>query len=224
MNCRPIAIVVVLFSCCMIGSAGAGDVTLTGTAAHNSLMGVEFSIDGKNDKSYIEDIHPEAEATYRAGFWFNPSGLVLENKTGHIIFEGVGPKPAGAKGDTRVIHIQLWRNNSGVLKVKAYAHQTPGLGLKRVGTKMIKIDDQGWNHLTLEWRATSSNSSPNGLLRLSVDGGSRAGGTSEISGVALNEGLVIEKARIGAVRGVDATTSGSFAIDTFESFRSLTNQ
>ena len=218
---RIIAIVGCGVLCFLVGSAAAGDVVLTAAAAHDSLLGVEFTVEGKNDKSYIENLHPDGESTYRTSFWFDPSRLNLGDKTRCVIFEAVGPNPDGDSGEARVFDIRLSRNKKGQFKIQAYGYQEPGSRSKNVRTKTINIDSVGWNHITLEWRAASSNSSPDGLLRLSIDGGAMAGKSSEAVGTALNARLVIDKIRIGAVRGVDATTAGFFSIDTFESFRDL---
>ncbi len=202
----------------------AGTVDVTTESAHDETYGMVVTVDGKNDKAYVEDHHPAGERTYSVDFWFHPGDMVLAPKTAHVIFQAVGAKPDGAAGDARILEIELKMLADNKMKIRAFSYFDDQSKIRKVATRAIRIDETGWNHLLLEWTGSTRNESPDGFTRLSIIGGLRSGQTVEIANRVPDQGLAIDKARMGVIRAVDATTFGSCHFDTFASYRTLAAQ
>jgi hypothetical protein len=196
-------------------------VDVTTYSAHDEVYGMIVSVDGKGDKGYVEDYHPDAEKTYRVSFWFHPGDMYLAAKSSHVIFQAVGSSLGDTGDDATVIEVELMQKKGKRLMLRAASYSDSPMKPKRYTTRSIRIDDSGWNHVLLEWRASTSDSSPNGFTRLSIIGGRRAGSAVEIADRVPDQLHAIDKARMGVVTGVDASTFGSCYFDTFESFRTL---
>jgi hypothetical protein len=216
--------VVCLVCGCGALTVSAGTVDVTTAAAHDDTYGMVVSVDGKNDRAYVEDHHPAGEKIYSVDFWFHPGDLVLAAKTAHVIFQGVGANPDGGSGDARIFEIELKMLSKNRLTIRAISYSDDQSRVRKVASGAIRIDEHGWNHVLLEWTAASTNNSPDGFTRLSLVGGSRAGGIVEIVGRVPDQRLAVDKVRMGAVVGVDATTFGSCHFDTFASYRTIQAQ
>ncbi len=214
---------------CLVGgfaalTASAGTVDVTTTAAHDEMYGMVVSVAGKSDKAYVEDHHPAAEKIYSVDFWFNPRDMVLAAKSAHVIFQAVGANPDGGTGDVRIFEIELKMLAKNRMTIRAISYFDDQSRVRTVASGALRIDERGWNHVLLDWTAATSNSSPDGFTRLSLVGGSRSGQMTEIVGRVPDQRLAVDKVRMGAVTGVDATTNGSCSFDTFASYRTIASQ
>jgi len=150
--------------------------------------------------------------------------MVFAAKAAHVVFQAAGAHPNGDPGDVRILEIELKAGAKNRLKVRAFSYFDDQSKVRKIASRSIRIDENGWNQLLLEWKSASDNGSPDGFTRLSLIGGSRAGKSVEISGRVLDQRHALDIARMGVIRGVDATTSGSCHFDTFESYRTLASQ
>jgi hypothetical protein len=145
---------------------------------------------------YLRDDSPNAEARYRARFYFDPNSISMAN--GSYIYLLTGRDPANAV----ILYIQFYSSSPGY-QLRARAHDT-GLA-SFLNTPYVTITDAV--HLVeLDW-------GNDGHLSFWVDGVQQA----SLTGIQ-NSGYVMDTVRVGAGY-MSGTISGAFYLDAFESRR-----
>jgi len=187
-----------------IGWIDAGDLSANSASALVGSKGMQALLDDNRAISVVDET-PLAEEHYRARFYFHPHSLAMVNGNSHVIFFGY----SGADYKTPVILLEL-RFSSGNYQVRA--------GLINDGTlwrygNWFNIGNSV-HYLEFEWKAATAAGANNGTLNFWVDGTLRTG----ITGVD-NDTRRVERARLGAVAGVDTGTRGTEFFDAFESRR-----
>ncbi|MCL4561969.1 MAG: S8 family serine peptidase [Chloroflexi bacterium] len=182
---------------------GAGQLSVTGTAALSESFGMRANISGTTP-AFLIDRSPQAENNYNARFLFAPNGVKIGSKKTHDLFAGVS---AGGMVVMRV-QIQLASGN----------YQVRGL----VNTNNNREQATGWytisntsHAIEIGWQAASTSSGKDGSLSLWVDGsllGTR-------SGVA-NGSLRVEQIQFGPQR-IASGISGTEFYDSFTSTRGV---
>jgi len=181
-----------------------GNLSVSTSAAYQGSYGLQAVINDTNNLRAI-DASPVSETHYRARFYFNPNSITMSSGTSHFIFTGVNP----ALSDT-LFQAELFYE-SGVYKLRVRVMNDDWNYTN--GTKFVISN--GWHAIEIEWQASSVPGVNNGFLSLWIDGVLM----QTLSGVD-NDTHIIGEARLGAVSGIDATTSGTMFFDAFESRRS----
>ncbi len=202
-----------------------GTLAVNGDAALEGNCGLEVSFNGTTTKHYVQDDTPNAENVYRVSFLFNPNDVAFNGSTAlanqhHIIDVGAVGPDGNEIGFQVLLHNQKTadvlrlKTNGGVDiaddPLRAARKPKPHIVLQSASappqTHLIEV----------EWYSASAPGVRDGLVRIRANGG-------PWSSVALeNYGFGIEVARFGAINGIDATTTGSYFLDDFQSFRTLT--
>lgn len=160
-------------------------------------LGLRVDLDEAPPRRVV-DTSPAAETRYRARFYFDPHGLTLAPGDEHVIFDGV------QQGGQVALRIEL-RRAGGHYQVRAGLSGDDGAW---ANTAWFGLSDAP-HALELEWHAAVD-----GGLTLWIDGLARAA----LAGVD-NSARRVDRARLGAVSGVDAGTHGRYFFDAFESRR-----
>jgi len=201
-------------------STGAATIDVNGTAAMDGSYGLEVICNGVDTSgAYVQDDSPNAEATYRASFMFNPAqmaitqtGFILDSR--HFIFTVNGEHVNGT--NVRVVGIYLLKK-SGKYWLAAQGRNTAAGATKT--TPRIELGDAGVEnspHLVeVEWQAAAI-AGGYGVLRMRVDGGAWVEQPT-----IKNYTQVANIARLGIVIGLDVDSVGSHYYDDFQSFRTL---
>lgn len=230
-----VASVLVILTCGTVATSGT--LTVDGTAAKNGSNGLTVDVSGSGDKAWVEesDAH-NLETVYRAEFWFNPN-TDRDQVSGNfpagnafVIFQAISDDPDQA-GIVPVVEVELRRygSSSSTVRVRAYCYYDrvasgtiPGKP-KRLATPMLALTPDDWHKLLVEIDTSSNNvtGSVDGVCRLSVIDGPVAPKSGELVGVVKNARSEIKLVRMGAVWGVDPTTTMALYFDDFASFRTL---
>ncbi|MEO5887876.1 MAG: hypothetical protein ABIQ77_09445 [Anaerolineales bacterium] len=179
-----------------------GDLSVSGAAALVGSQGMQAVIDD-NNPIYVTDDSPNAEPRYRARFYFDPNSIAMLSGEAHFIFKGF----AGTSTD--VFQVEL-RSSSGAYQIRAKALND---GSAFVVTNWFTISN-ATHFIEVDWRASSGVGANNGGLTLWINGVQQA----DLTGVD-NDTWRIDRARLGALAGMDAGTSGTYYFDAFESRR-----
>jgi hypothetical protein len=179
-----------------------GDLSLSPAAALVGSQGLQALIDDTTS-IYVNDDSPNAEPRYRARFYFDPNSIVMASNDAHYIFKGF----AGTSAE--VVRVEI-RPSAGLYQLR--------VGLVNDGTTWTLT---GWFTITdaphfieLDWRAATAVGANDGGLTLWIDGVQQA----NLPGVD-NDTRRVDRARLGALTGIDVGTSGTYYFDTFESRR-----
>ncbi len=154
-------------------------------------------------KIFVTDDRPTAEKHYRARFYFDPNSITMLNKEDFYLFQGY------TSTSVAVVRVKLAYVNS---KYQLMASVLNDSGVW-VYTSLFPISDAP-HFIELDWQASSSTTAKNGYLTFWIDGAQQA----NLTGVD-NDLRRIEKAQLGAVAGLDASTRGTILLDAFESRR-----
>ena len=152
---------------------------------------------------YIIDDTPNAEPRYLARFYFDPNSIGMGSGDSHFIFRGYSGT------STIVLRVQF-RFSNGTYQLRA------GLvsdGSTWTNSSWLTISDAP-QAIELEWRAATGVGANNGSLTLWLDGVQKA----NLIGVD-SDTRRIDRARLGAVSGIDTGTRGTYYFDAFESHR-----
>jgi len=187
----------------ILSTTDGGDLSISAAAAQQSNYGLQALID---DTASIKalDASPAHETHYQARFYFNPNSLAMSSGNAHYIFEGVDTSDGAI-----LFRLELIYEN-GIYKLRprvindTYSYI---LGNKQTITN-------NWHVVELEWKASSTQGANNGLLSLWIDNTL----AQTIVNVD-NDTQRLDQVKLGAVTGVDATTSGSMFFDHFVSHR-----
>jgi hypothetical protein len=180
-----------------------GDLAVTATAALEGARGMRVRIDDNTPICVIDD-SPSSENSYKAKFLFSPNSISMANGDSHTIFIGQ---------DLRTSYVAALRVE--FRKVASGYQLRSGTrkdDLTWINTAWFAISDQS-HEIEVEWDASQSAGVNNGQLTFSIDGIQKDNLTS-----IDNDTFRIDRVRLGAVSGIDTTTSGVYFFDLFESF------
>ncbi len=180
-----------------------GDLSVSISAALIGSQGMQAVIDD-NNTIYVTDDTPNAEPRYRARFYFDPNSIPMANNDAHFIFKGF------VDTSTEVLRVEF-RNSSGAFQIRAALVDD---GSNWTNTNWFTITDAS-HSIELDWQAATGAGANNGGLTLWIDG------TQQASLTAIdNDTRRIDRARLGALTGIDTGTRGTYYFDAFESRRS----
>lgn len=179
-----------------------GDLSVSASAALMGTKGMQAVIDDANT-IYVTDDTPNVEPRYRARFYFDPNSITMGSTDAHFIFKGF----AGTGVD--VFQVEL-RNSSGLYQIRAKILNDSSTF---VVTSWFTISDAP-HFIEVDWRAATGSGANNGGLTLWIDGVQQA----NLTGID-NYTWRVDRARLGALAGMDAGTSGTYYFDAFESRR-----
>jgi hypothetical protein len=190
------------FSAWTANTTDLGDLSVSPSAALVGTQGMQAVIDDMNT-IYVTDDSPNAESRYRARFYFDPNSIIMGSTDAHFIFKGF----MGTATD--ILQVEL-RPSSGVYQLRAKLLNDSATFII---SNWFTISDAP-HFIEVDWRAATSAGANNGGLTLWIDGVQQA----NLTGVD-NDTLRVDRARLGALAGIDAGTSGTYYFDAFESRR-----
>jgi hypothetical protein len=183
-------------------STDLGDLSVSSAAALVGSQGLQAVIDDATTID-VKDDTPNAEPRYRARFYFDPNSITMMSGDSHFIFKGF----SGTSTD--VLQVEF-RNSSGAYQIRGkLLNDSSGF----VNTNWFTITDAP-HFIELDWRAATGAGANNGGLTVWIDGAQQ----TDLTGVD-NDTWRIDRARLGALSGMDAGTNGIYYFDTFESRR-----
>jgi hypothetical protein len=179
-----------------------GDLSASAAAALIGSQGLQSVIDDIT-AIYVTDDSPSAEPRYRVRFYFDPNSISMASGDAHFIFKGF----LGTATD--VLQVEF-RNFSGAYQLRAKLLNDSSAF---VISNWFTISDAA-HFIELDWRAATGAGANNGGLTLWIDGTQQA----DLTGVD-NDTWRIDRARLGALSGIDPGTTGTYFFDAFESRR-----
>jgi uncharacterized protein YjiK len=183
-------------------SNDAGDLSASVASALVGGQGMQAVIDD-NNTIYVTDDSPNAEARYRARFYFDPNSIPMLSGDAHFIFKGF------LGTSTEVLRMEF-RQSAGSYQLRVALLDD---GSTWMNSNWFTISNAS-HFVELDWRASSGVGAINGGLTFWIDGAQQA----DLSGVD-NDTRRIDRARLGALTGVDNGTRGTYYFDAFESRR-----
>ena len=183
-------------------STDGGDLSVSAAAALRGSQGLQALIDDVN-AIYVTDDTPNAEPRYRAHFYFDPNSISMANGDAHILFRGFS-------GTSTIVTRIEFGFTAGGYQIKAAVLNDSSTWSE---TNWFSITDAP-HAIELDWRAASGVGANNGGLTLWIDGVQQA----DLTGID-NDTWRLDRARLGAVAGLDAGTNGTYYFDAFESRR-----
>ncbi|HZM23530.1 MAG TPA: hypothetical protein VFC02_17390, partial [Anaerolineales bacterium] len=190
------------FSAWTANTNDLGDLSVSISAALVGTQGMQAVVDDTNT-IYVTDDSPNTEARYRAHFHFDPNSITMVSGDAHFIFKGF----MGTSTD--VFQVEF-RNSVGVYQIRGKLLNDASAFIV---TNWFNISDAP-HAMEVDWRAATGAGANNGGLTLWIDGVQQA----DVTGVD-NDTWRIDRARLGALAGMDAGTSGTYYFDDFESRR-----
>ena len=184
-----------------------------GSARYSGTHGLEVNVASPDrTPAFVQSSHPSAETSYRVRFYLNLRGLTMTDGDELDVFDaydGADPAPPTIAGNPalRVVVRQV----SGAFQLSAFVRLNNGSETQIPATVPLP---RGWREVEVSWVRSSAAGANDGHLDLWVDGVAQTG----LTGLA-NDTEVVNYARLGAVSGVDAGTSGTFKLDDFASQR-----
>jgi parallel beta-helix repeat protein len=182
---------------------GGGDLSVSPSAALVGSNGLQAVI---NDDStmYVTDDTPNAEAHYRARFYFDPNSIAMTNGDYMYILQGYTTSRSAS-----ILRIEFKYNN-GTYQVRA---RTLDNGGAWKNTTQVTMTDAP-HVLEVDWVAASAPGANNGSLTFWVDGTQQG----NLTGLA-NDTYRMDRVRLGVpYLSIDSTT-GTLYFDAFESRR-----
>jgi hypothetical protein len=186
-------------------TAQASGLTVNAASRYFGAFGLQVQVSG-GAPAYVEDDSPGAERRYRARFYVNANALAMASGDEFDLFTGFS-----AAG---VPQLRVTVRRSGVQNLlRLAARRDDGVFVETPPGSEIALPRE-WHSVEIDWKASSAAGSNDGALAVWLDGQSRTG-LSAIDNDTAQVGLV----RWGATEGVEATTTGSFVLDEFDSRR-----
>ncbi len=179
-----------------------GDLVVTHTAALVGSQGLQVRIDD-NTPTYLVDNTPNAEARYRARFYFDPNSITMANGDMHYIFtafDNAGKDPFDL----------YFRSYNGEYQIRASLEDNSNLYYY---TSWFTLTDSQ-HYLEIDWQAASAPGAYNGYLSLWIDGVLK-----QTRSAISNDTRRVDSVRLGPWVGIDSGTRGTYFIDAFESHR-----
>ena len=207
MSKRSILVLVASLALVLGATSAFADNSLavTNAAAIVGNFGLEVITDGSSNSAFVQDVTPDSETVYRAGFRMNPNGIAMDEGSLHAIMMG---RMQGGQGNIIRLYI---RRQGGTYKLRCRWKKDGG-GTGFCGQFTFAPNN---TRITVEW--VQSDGSDNGRVRLTK-------GTSvEADRMGLANGTFdIDTVRLGMPQGTNnPTTNGTYYVDEFESFRTL---
>ena len=179
-----------------------GDLSASAASALIGNQGMQAVIDD-NNTIYATDDSPNAEPRYRARFYFDPNSIPMLSGDTHFIFKGF------MGTSTEVLRMEF-RRSAGLYQLRIALLDD---GSTWINSNWFTISDAS-HSIELDWRVSSAVGANNGGLTFWIDGIQQA----NLTGVD-NDTRRIDRARLGALTGVDTGTRGTYYFDAFESRR-----
>jgi tartrate-resistant acid phosphatase type 5 len=179
-------------------ATNGGNLSVNSGAALVGSFGLQALINN-TIPMYVLDASPNAEARYRARFYFDPNSITMASGTYIYILSGRDTS------NTVILQIQFSRSSTGYqLRVRAY----DSVLANYVNTPFVPISD-GAHSVEVDW-------GNDGHLTFWVDGVQQG----SLSGIN-NSSYTMDSVRLGATYISSTGLNGTFFIDAFES-RQLT--
>lgn len=182
----------------------SGDLSVTRGAALAGRFGMSALLDD-NNPIHVTDERPNSERGYQVRFRFDPNTIVMATGDLHTLFYGyVGTS-------TPVLRLEMrFAASQYQLRVALRNDATTW-----TNSAWFTISDTP--HLVqLNWRAATAAGANNGRLAFRIDAVLK----STLTGVD-NDTRRIDRARLGAVAGIDSGTRGSYFFDAFQANRTV---
>jgi hypothetical protein len=190
------------FSAWTSNTSDGGDLKLTEAAAMKGTFGMQAVIDD-NYSIFVTDDTPNAERQYRARVYFDPNSINMTSGNAfHILTAFKGSAAAAVRVE--------FRRYGGSYQIRGRVINDNS---SWSSTAWFTISDQS-HYIEFNWMAASGASANDGKLKLWIDGVEKASLTN-----IDNDTWRIDRARVGAVGGVDSGTRGSVFLDAFASSR-----
>jgi len=190
------------FSAWTSNTNDVGDLSVSAPSALVGTRGMQALIDDAN-AIYVTDDKPNAEPRYRARFYFDPNSIPMASGDAHFIFRGfVGTS-------TQVLRMEF-RRSAGAYQIRAALLNDASTW---TNTNWFTISDAA-HPIEVDWRAATGAGANNGGLTLWIDGVQQ----QDLTGID-NDTRRVDRARLGALSGIDAGTRGTYYFDAFESRR-----
>lgn len=155
-----------------------------------------------NTATYLTDNTPNAEARYRARFYFDPNTIAMKDGNAHLLF-------AGYHG-TKVVLRTEFRNAKGKYQVRVGTLDNGGTWKS---SSWFTISDAS-HPVEWDWQAATAAGAKNGVLTLWIDGMLQ----TNVLGID-NDTRRIDAIRLGPSNGIDSGTRGVYYLDDFVSRR-----
>jgi hypothetical protein len=181
---------------------GTNLATIPGAQLTGSARGLRALINDANPL-YVGDDTPNLEVRYRVRFYFDPNNITMANNDSFVLFYGMQGT------STAVLQLPIRRSGS--------TYQLRVGALDDSGTFVFSpyVTISNAPHIVeLDWQAASAAGANNGSLTLWVDEVQ----ATPVTGID-NDTRRIDRARLGAVGGIDAGTTGTVYFDAFRSGR-----
>ena len=180
-----------------------GDLSVTAQAAMAGSYGLQTLIDDWNP-IYVWDDSPELESQYYASFQFDPNSVSIATNKSHAIFSAVNT------AYPPVVKLAFgWFNGGYSLQARAFDE---GTNSYRV-SPLVAISDAP-HTVEIYWQAASAEGANDGQLIFRIDGVEYADITT-----LDNETQRVNYVQLGAVSGLEASTSSITFFDAFDSRR-----
>lgn len=191
---------------------GANGVSVLPAAALEGSYGLAVDVDGSTNRVYVQDNSPANETIFRAEFLFRRGTLTMVPPNNHVVF--LGQQETLTPPAQPVIRLTIVRVADGRYFLRAFAYQNTGAYRFIGGTGLGTNPNAIWK-IGVEWKASDPGMN-NGELRLYKNDGLQQQRTDLI-----NEGLVVDQVRLGAIAFMDASSSGQYHMDSYASFRTF---
>ncbi len=209
------SILVLVASLVMIFGAtsafAANSLTVNTDAAIVGFYGLEVLVDGSSNAAFVASTEPTDETVYRASFRIAHNNIGMDDNNVHAIFMG------REVGNGNILRLFMKRIGSNYkIRCRFKRDAVAGGGTGYCGQfNFAPIN----TFLTIEWAAATGPGNNDGTIKLTK------GTTVQFNKTnAPTSEYEIDTARLGVPQGVPATsstTSGSFYLDDFSSFRTL---
>lgn len=198
-------------------SAGAGNLTVVspGLGPETSAScpsGCKLSVNLTGDivKAYLISQEPNAERTFRLGFWLNMASMNLPDARPIRFLEGRKDAPGG-----KILFYASVYFRNGNYKINFIGRNEDNSDRPAGGFDLSAATNQAF---TFEWQAATGPATNDGITRVTkgnttkgyTDGDHYIGGTGGV-----------DQVRFGYVAAGDAAIADNFFLDRYESFRSL---
>src|SRR5262245_44007044 len=185
--------------------SSASTLSVNAIAKYFGAFGMQVLVSG-GTPAYVEDDSPGAERRYRARFYLNANGLTLTSGDEFELFSGYST--------TGVRQLSVLLSRAGTQnRLRLAVRRDDGTYVETAPGSEIALLAE-WHTVEIDFKAAVSTTSNDGAMAIWVDGASRPG----LSGID-NDQAQVGLVRWGAVEAVDATTTGSFLLDEFDSRR-----
>ncbi len=184
-------------------TTGGGDLSVTTAAARSGSFGMQARIND-NTALFVTDNSPTSEPRYRVRFNLHLNSIPMAPKNSFVVFDA--SSPAGM-----VVARLTLRWSGSQYEIRTGTRNDGGAF---TSSPWIGISGSAWSAIELDWRASTGPGANDGGLTIWVDSVQK----SNVTAVD-NDTLRVDRARLGAVSGLDTGTRGSLYLDAFESRR-----